>query len=597
MTVAAQLRARATDDRPGLWRVEDDGTAAPGHPPAPTTAWTWREVVQECAVRAAWMTSVAATGRTASESCERVRPPQPSEPSDTRPLHVGVLLDNVPELVFLLGGAALSGSVIVALNTTRSAAELAGDAARADCDLLVTEPGHLDLAEGLREHAADAAAEGGTAAGITVLDAESTDYRERLAPYTGAPLPDTDAIADETLLMLIFTSGTSGRPRAVRVTHRKVTVPGEHLAGRLLTGDDAVYCPMPLFHSGAVMAAYAPALAAGARLVVRRRFSASGLLPDVRRHGCTYLHYVGKALSYVLGTPERADDRDNPLRVAFGNEAAPLEQEAFAERFGCVVVDAYGSTETAISLSPDPFGPPGALGTLPDGVKVLDPRTGEECPPARLDDAGRVLNADEAVGELVNTGDLGLFDGYYNEDAADRLRDGMFWSGDHVYADENGHVFFVGRSLDRLRVDGENFGSVQVERALATAPGVQRIAVYGVPDAASGDQVMAAVVGDFDPEAFGAYLRSRADLSSKWMPRYVRVTTELPATASNKILKRRLAETGWRTRDPVWWRPGREPAYRRLTPEDATRLREEFERRGRLHLLADRSEAHEGTDR
>ncbi|MBX6766231.1 MAG: acyl-CoA synthetase, partial [Actinomadura rubrobrunea] len=112
-----------------------------------------------------------------------------------------------------------------------------------------------------------------------------------------------------------------------------------------------------------------------------------------------------------------------------------------------------------------------------------------------------------------------------------------------------------------------------------------------VPDAASGDQVMAALVtdrppDDFDAEAYAAFLRGRADLSPKWPPRYVRVARELPATASNKILKRRLAREGWRTRDPVWWRPGRELVYRRMTPRDAAALRAEFARRGRLHLLA-----------
>lgn len=538
MTVARLLEARASDDRPGL-RCAGDGRA-----------WTWREVVAECAARAAWL------GRRGGGE---------------RPLHVGVLLDNVPEMVFLLGGAALSGAVVVALNTTRSAAELAGDAERADCDLVLYQERYAGLARGLGPS----------------MDVDGEAYRAELKP---SPLPRTDGIADGTLLMLIFTSGTSGRPRAVRVTHRKVAVPGENLAGRMLTAEDVVYCPMPLFHSGAIMAAYAPALAAGAELVLRERFSASGLLPDVRAYGCTYLHYVGKALSYVLATPGRDGDADNPLKFAFGNEAAPLEQRAFGERFGCFVVDAYGSSETAISFSPDPTGPPGALGRLTEGVKILDPETGAECPPARLDADGRLLNGDAAIGEIVNTEGHGLFDGYYNEDAPDRLRDGMFWSGDHAYADENGYVFFTGRSADRLRVDGENFGAAQVERVLAELPGVRRLAVYGVPDAASGDQVMVALVPDgapdaFDPEAFAAYLRGRRDLGPKWPPRYVRVSAELPATASNKILKRRLARDGWRTGDPVWWRPGRELTYRRMTPDDVALLRTEFERRGRLHLL------------
>lgn len=535
MSVAALLEARADDDRPGL-RSADDGRA-----------WTWREVVAECAARAAWMRGEA-------------RP--------DRPVHVGVLLDNLPEVVFLLGGAALSGAVVVALNPTRSAVELAGDAKRADCDLVLAQPRYAEKAAAL---------------GLPVVDVDA--FGELIAPFAGSPVPGVSAIGAGTLLMLIFTSGTSGRPRAVRVTHRKVVVPGEMLAGRMLSPEAVVYCPMPLFHSGAVMAAYAPALAAGAELVLRARFSASAVLPDVRTHGCTYLHYVGKALSYVLATPAGEDDADNPVRFAFGNEAAPVEQKAFGERFECFVIDGYGSTETAISLAPDPFGPQGALGRLTDGIAILDP-AGRPCPPGVFDEAGRLVNGDEAVGELVNTGGLGLFDGYYKEDAPDRLRDGMFWSGDLAYADADGYAFFAGRSGDRLRVDGENFGAVQVERVLAELPGVRQLAVYGVPDAASGDQVMLAVAADaFDPGAFAGYLRGRADLGPKWIPRYVRVARELPATASNKILKRRLAREGWRTDDPVWWRPGRDLDYRPMTAADAAALRDEFERRGRLHLL------------
>ncbi|MCP2339967.1 fatty-acyl-CoA synthase [Actinomadura rupiterrae] len=547
MTVAELLAARADDDRPGL-SCADDGRR-----------WSWREVVAESAARAAWMAAR-----------------RPGE----RPLHVGVLLDNVPELVFLLCGAAMSGNVVVALNPTRGAAELPGDACRADCDLVVHQPEYAPLAQRTAvrtEGFADRTRE--------VVSLE--EHERAVAEFAGVLPPKADVDAT-TLMMLIFTSGTSGRPRAVRVTHRKVVVPGENLAGRLLKPEDVVYCPMPLFHSGAIMAAFAPALAAGAELVVRSRFSASGLLPDVRAHRCTYLHYVGKALSYVVATPARPDDADNPLKIAFGNEAAPLEQKGFADRFGCFVIDAYGSTETAISFSPDPFGPPGAMGKLTPGIQVLDPETGEECPPARFDETGRLTNPDEAIGELVNTTGEGLFDGYYNEDAPDRLRDGMFWSGDHAYRDEDGYVFFAGRAADRLRVDGENFGAVQVERVLAAFPGVRQLAVFGVPDAASGDQVMAALVtdtGGFDPDAFAAFLKGRDDLGPKGTPRYVRVARELPATPSNKILKRALARDGWRTDDPVWWRPGRDLAYRRMTAEDAASLAAEFGRRGRRHLL------------
>ena len=137
-----------------------------------------------------------------------------------------------------------------------------------------------------------------------------------------------------------------------------------------------MYVSMPMFHSNAIMAGWAVGLAAGATIALRRRFSASGFLPDVRAFGATYANYVGKPLSYVLATPERADDADNPLRIAYGNEGAPADLARFAERFGCTVIDGFGSTEGGVAISRAPGTPPGALGRLADGVAVLHPETG-----------------------------------------------------------------------------------------------------------------------------------------------------------------------------------------------------------------------------
>ena len=110
---------------------------------------------------------------------------------------------------------------------------------------------------------------------------------------------------------------------------------------------------MPLFHSNAVMAGWAPAVAAGASIALRRKFSASQFIPDVRRYGATYANYVGKPLSYILATPPRPDDADNPLRIVYGNEGAPRDIDRFAQRFGVTVVDGFGSTEGGVP-SPAP---------------------------------------------------------------------------------------------------------------------------------------------------------------------------------------------------------------------------------------------------
>ncbi|GAA3678349.1 long-chain-fatty-acid--CoA ligase [Nonomuraea antimicrobica] len=528
-TLASLLIARAEDDRPGLM-FEDE-------------VWTWREHVAACLAAGAWLSARGAAR------------------------HVGVLSENVPGLLVLIGGAAVAGHVVVALNPTRPVDELIRDARATDVDLVLADAPFGALA---REVAAPL--------GVPHLPLGHDLFRTRERVFGDAPAPGD-------LVMLIFTSGTSGRPRAVRITQRKLAVPGLSLAA-LLTPGDVVYCSMPLFHSGALMAAYAPAVASGAALALRRRFSASGLLPDLRRYGATYLHYVGKALSYALATPERPDDADNPLRIAFGNEGSAAATRRFGQRYGCRVIDAFGSTETAISFTPDPSAPPGCLGRLPDGVRILDPFTGRPCPPARIED-GRLLNPDEAVGELVNTAGLGLFDGYYNDPEADaeRIRDGAFWSGDLAYADQDGHVYFAGRGTERLRVDGENLAVAPIEAALREFGGVVEAAVYPVPDAAAGDQVMAALVleGDFDPAAFTAFLAARRDLGAKSLPRYVRLARELPQTPSHKVVKRHLAREAWRTADPVWWRaPG---GLRPLTDADAKGIEEEFVRHGRHHLL------------
>ena len=113
--------------------------------------------------------------------------------------------------------------------------------------------------------------------------------------------------------------------------------------------------------------------------------------------------YTGKVLNYILATPEQPDDADNPLRLAIGNEASARDIREFARRFGCTVRDSYGSTEGIIIIRRDPSMPDGALGTADDTVKVLDPETGEECPPVQLRPDGRPTNLDEAVGEIVET--------------------------------------------------------------------------------------------------------------------------------------------------------------------------------------------------
>jgi fatty-acyl-CoA synthase len=548
LTIGDLVRARTGDERVGL-RFED-------------SSWTWAEIVDHAVQRAAFFRAHA--------------------PADA-PFHVGVLLDNVPEFWFILCGAALAGATVVGINPTRRGAELARDIAHTDCAFVLTETAQLDLFEA----AGNVVAPGG----VFVVD--SAEWTDAIAPFAGAE-PGADGPAPADTFMLIFTSGTTGAPKAVRMGHARLAAYGGKLAEMFALGpDDVCYSVMPLFHSNAAVAGFANILAAGATGVLRRRFSATNFLPDVRRHGVTFFNYVGKPLSYILATPEQPDDADNSLRIAFGNEAAPLDIDRFAQRFGCIVADGYGSTEGGLNMSRTPDTPKGSLGlpVAPIRALILDPETSQECPPGRFDETGRLVNADVAIGEIVNPDGGGGFEGYYNNAEADaeRVRDGVYWTGDLGFRDAQGFFYFAGRSGDWLRVDGENFAATPVELVLARHPDVVLAAVYAVPSVEVGDEVMTALhlrAGvAFDPDEFVAFLGAQSDLSPKSIPRFVRVTEGLPSTATQKVLKRVLRHEHWECDDPVWWRPDRAWEFQLLSPEAATALRSRFVERGREHLL------------
>ena len=444
-----------------------------------------------------------------------------------RPPHVGVLLQNTPFFSAVLVAAALTGIVPVGLNPVRRGAALARDVTHADCQVLL--------------------ADSASAAALDVdhIDVDSPQWAAEVAEHKDVPVVAYDADPSD-LFMLIYTSGTSGEPKAVKCSQGKVAIAGVTMTQRFSLGpDDVCYVSMPLFHSNAVLVGWAVALGCRGSLVLRRRFSASQFLPDVRHYGATYANYVGKPLSYVLATPERADDADNPLRAVYGNEGAPADVERFASRFDTVVMDGFGSTEGGIALGRTPDTPPGALGPLPEGTEIIDVATGEPCPPL-------------VTGELVNVADAGRFEGYYNDpDAeAERMRGGWYHSGDLAYRDENGYAYFAGRLGDWMRVDGENLGSAPIERVLLRHPDVVEVAVYGIPAPDVGDQVMAALVltdgAEFDAETFIAFLAEQPDLGPKQWPSFVRVGAELPRTETFKVIKRQLSAEGTECADPVW---------------------------------------------
>jgi fatty-acyl-CoA synthase len=547
-TTAAQLvNGRAADDSTGILFEE--------------CAWTWRQVVAEAERRAQLLLALRQDG----------------------PFHVGVLLENTPEYLFLLAGAALAGAVIVGINPTRRGAELAGDIRRTDCQLLVTDTTQVGLIERLDLGLAPDR--------LLVVDVNTyTDQLEWLRRRPdGERLLLPEPLADQ-LFLLIFTSGSTGAPKAVRMTHGRAARAAARVGFR---PDDVLYSAMPLFHGNALSAAVLPALASGATLALRRKFSASNFLPDIRRTRATFFNSVGRAIGHIVATPPTSRDRDHWLRYVLGPETSARDKAVFTERFGVPLIEGYGSSENAIVLTPVLDARPGALGraSTRDDVVVVDPDTGAELVRAVFDECGRLTNADVCIGELVGRQARSNFEGYYNDPAADlhRTRNGWYWSGDLAYRDEEGIFYFAGRTGDWLRVDSENFTAGPVERILGRFEGASGVAVYPVPDPSTGDQVMAALeLGPgvtFDPDAFTAFLAAQGDLGTKWAPRFVRVVHALPATATDKTDKQPLRIQGWDTDDPVWHRVGRSDRYVPMSQADVDAMVAAFAANGRSALI------------
>ena len=560
-TFGEVLLERATDEHPGL-RFED-------------SAWTWREFVAECAVRAEIL----------AELSRQHADVYAGRPERFRHLHVGILLENVPEYLFLLGGAALSGVTIIGINPTRRGAELASDIRGVDCDVIVTDAHGPALLAGLDTGA------------VAVHDVESEQWRALLAGHAGAvPRLLGDAADPHTLLALLFTSGSTGAPKAVMCSTGRMAMLGA-ANYRGLVRSDVAYCAMPLFHGNALFAAFSPAAYVGCTFTMRRKFSASGFLPDVLRFGATYVNYVGRSLSYVLARPECPEEKQTALRIVFGTEASTHDRAEFARRFGVEPGESYGSSEGGVVISRTADTPPDALGVCGEHMQVviLD-RDGRECPRAEFDAEGGLANAAEAIGEICNLTGAALFEGYYRnpEATAERNRGPVYHSGDLGYRDAAGFFYFAGRSGDRIRVDSENFSAGPVERILDRFPGVLVVAVYPVPDPRTGDQVMCAIQlepgAEFDPAAFSEFCRTQPDMGTKWAPRFVRIMETMPVTATRKIAKPTLRRGSWTEPGEVYVRGAvyvgggatrDDDEYRPLTDEVRDALLAEYRLHGR----------------
>jgi crotonobetaine/carnitine-CoA ligase len=442
---------------------------------------------------------------------------------------------NSLDYVVALFGVARLGAVCVPLNALLTAPEIAWQLADAGAVALLGEAGaaaRLDEAAARSGFSGPRVAFRGEAPGWLAVDGAKPGEISPSADLPSPPGPDD-------LFEILYTSGTTGHPKGVMLSHRSMASEGDSVASYWAARPDDVFLGvLPLFHVNAQLVTMLPALASGARLVLTRSFSAGGWIDLVRRHGVTISSIVGTQVRMIMATPERPDDADTTLRVVpYGLNVPPAMWLGFERRFGAPLCNIYGLTEAVAVATCAPLhgdrripsvGRPGrgrAVGIFDDD--------GKEVPPG-------------GEGEIRIRGERGvsLMVGYHGrpEETAATFESDWLRTGDLGRLDEDGYLYFVDRAKDVIKRSGENVSASEVERVLSEFPGVVEAAVVGRPDPVRDEAVVAFVVLGPGPPADVADLDAhcRALLARFKVPEEYHVVDALPKTSIGKIEKKAL---------------------------------------------------------
>lgn len=501
-TIPALLDARVASRGDRRWIVSEDGV------------WTVREAAT---LADRFAVGLAARGVTAGD-------------------RVALLLGNRAELVFAWLGANLLGAIAVPMDPASKPAELAGLLAHCRPRIAVL------VDDDVRARIASAATEDARATVAVATPAELMAHGSGAARAVVEP---------EDVAVLVYTSGTTGRPKAVMQTHRTYALTAEAYPWWLGLGPaDHLYGCLPLFHINAQAYTTMGSLFAGIPLTLGPRFSASRFWDDVRRSGATALNAVGAMIHILLAREPSASDREHDLRLVYAALALPEAQHrAFEERFGVTMRVGYGMSETTFGTvwpchqaqgDAAPASSAPRYGTM--GVLRQHPRLGEI-------NRARVVRSDGSEASADEPGELWLSNpatmrGYFEDEATTRatLSDGWLRTGDLVRRDADGWYTFVSRMKDVLRRRGHNIAPAEIEAVLLAHATVAEAAVVGAPSALGEDDVVAFVAPragcTCDPAVLFAWLRER--LSAWKVPDRLEVREALPKTATERIAKHLL---------------------------------------------------------
>jgi fatty-acyl-CoA synthase len=384
-----------------------------------------------------------------------------------------------------------------------------------------------------------------------------------------------EGLTARDVALYIFTSGTTGMPKAAKVDHMRAQLYMRGFAGATnARKDDRVYVTLPLYHATGGLCATGAALLNGGSVVLRPRFSASHFWGDINAEGCTMFVYIGELCRYLINQPEQPGETTHKLRLAFGNGLRPEIWEEVRTRFHIPeILEFYGSTEGNVSLF-NLDGQPGAIGRIPGyarrwfNVRIarFDVETGVVVRGAN----GRGIEArpgeiGECLGE-IHTGARTEFTGYADKKASeskvlrDMFKPGDAWfaTGDLMRQDADGYFYFVDRIGDTFRWKGENVSTGEVEEALSRLPGVREASVYGVKvGELDGRAGMASLVVAPGFDIAGLAAEVDAALPPYARPVFVRLQPELAVTGTFKHRKIDMVADGFdpdHVKQPVYVR-------------------------------------------
>ena len=442
---------------------------------------------------------------------------------------VGIMLPNVPYFPVIYFGVLRAGGVVVPMNVLLKEREVAYYLKDSGAKLLFA---WHDFAE--------AAESGAAEAGADCVLVKPGEFEKPV----GSAEPDTelaDRGADDTAVIL-YTSGTTGKPKGAELTHANLYTNCKGTARNLaeFSEEDVVLGALPLFHSFGQSCGMNAATCLGAMLTMLPRFDPAKALEIIQRDKVTVFQGVPTMYNAMLHLENREDFDASCLRLCMsGGSAMPVElMRGFEEAFDCMILEGYGLSETSPVASfnhPDKERKPGSIGTPIEGVEMKV-----------VDDDGNEVEQGE-IGEIVIKGH-NIMKGYWERPDAteESIKDGWFHSGDMAKVDEDGYFFIVDRKKELIIRGGYNVYPREIEEVLYEHPAVQEAAVVGVPDDALGEEVGAAVVLKQGQQLSEDELRDhvKSEVAAYKYPRRIWFVDELPKGPTGKILKREIEVPG-----------------------------------------------------